>query len=257
MSVFRERMSRAERNPTYIALQNARGPVPTSNWGEIMDRNNAARTAPTSSWWNFGSRKGSTYRSKGTRSASTVATESSVGTMNSAMSALRRFGGTNRIFNIAKSTLTSREGTRSTNSDSLSSGVATPPQFDPRLGTPMGITNVKIRLYMRESASKWIDLGAARLTVMLPPRDDPAIISNPKANGTEKRVFVVGKKKDQVLLDVVLGESCFERIARTGIAVSVYEESEHIGALGGVNSAKTRVFMLQMKSVSLPKDYPR
>ena len=236
-------------NPTYVALQNARGPVNQSNWGEIMDQNRTAQLDKRRSWWNLGSRKSSTYRSNGSRPQSTAATESSVGTMNTAFSALRRFSGSSKIFDLAKSTITSREGTRSTNSGSLGSGTATPDlQFDPAMGTPLGITGVKVRLYVRESASKWRDLGAARLTVMLPPRPDPSIPADPKTTGLKKRVVVSGKSQDHTLLDVTLGESAFERIARTGIAVSVYEGSEHVGVTGGVLPNRTTCYMIQMKS---------
>ncbi|KAK5122612.1 hypothetical protein LTR85_003875 [Meristemomyces frigidus] len=240
-------------NPTYIALQNARGPVATSNWAEVMDKKNAARTN-SSSWLRLGSKKSSTYRSKGSRPVSIAATESSVGTTNSAFSALRRFSGGSRVFNIAKSTLTSREGTRSTYSDSLSSGAATPIPIDPRMGTPLGVTNVKIRLYIRETASKWRDMGSARLTVMLPPRQDPTVPANPKTTGMEKRILISGKSAGEVLLDATLGESCFERVARTGIAVSVWEEAVgpngevRVGAVGGVSSVRSKVYMVQMKS---------
>lgn len=243
-------------NPTYIALQNARGPMQTSNWGEAMDRRNAARTS--SGFFGLGSRKNSTYRSKGSRRMSTAGTESSVGTLNSVTSALRRFSGSNKIFNIAKSTITSREGpgTRSTYSDSLSSGAATPLPIDPRLGTPLGLTNMKIRLYTRETASKWRDMGSARLTVMLPPRPDPEAPADPRTTGKEKRIIINGKTKGEVLLDATLGESCFERVARTGIAVSVWEEDVGpdgevmVKAVGGVVGARARVYMVQMKSVS-------
>jgi hypothetical protein len=239
-------------NPTYIALQNARGPVNQSNWGEVMDRRSNLRPTGTS-WWNIGSRKASTYRSNGTRTVSVAATESSVGTMNSAFSALRRFSGGSRFFNIGKSTIQSRDGgTRSSsNSESLSSGIATPiPTIDPRLGTPLGIQNAKIRLYIRETAGKWKDLGSARLMILLPPRPDGSVTPNPRTMGMEKRVLVYGKSKGELLLDVTLGESAFERVARTGIAVSVYKENEQIGAAGGVLMAKTTVYMVQMKSVS-------
>nr|POE73044.1 hypothetical protein CFP56_30983 [Quercus suber] len=246
-------------NPTYAALQNARGPPKTSNWAEVMDQRNNARVASGGSWWNMGSRKSSTYRSKGTRAASTAATESSVA---SAFSALRRFSGGSHIFNIAKSRVTSREGTRSSYSDSLDSGAATPLPIDPSMGTPLGITNAKIRLYVRESAGQWRDMGAARLTVMMPPRRGPVTMStNPM--GLEKRILVAGKSRGETLLDVMLGEHCFERIARTGIAVSVYEEIigpngevGHVGAIGGVGSAKTRIYMLQMRSVSSTNPNP-
>jgi hypothetical protein len=172
--------------------------------------------------------------------------------MNSAFSALRRFSAGSRFFNIGKSTIHSRDGTRSSsNSESLSSGITTPMlAIDPQLGTPLGIQNAKIRLYIRETTGKWKDLGSARLMVMLPPRTDASIVPNPRAMGLEKRVMVYGKSKGELLLDATLGESAFERIARTGIAVSVYQESEQIGAAGGVLLAKTTVYMIQMKSVS-------
>ncbi|KAF2160959.1 hypothetical protein M409DRAFT_70043 [Zasmidium cellare ATCC 36951] len=234
-------------NPTYIALQNARGPPQQSNWGEVMDRRNNLRSTGKS-WWNLGSKMGSSYRSKGSRTASIAATESSVGTVGSAFSALRRFSAGSRIFDLAKSTIQSKTGTRSTQSESLSSGAATPIPFDTSMGTPVGITNAKVRLYVRESAAKWRDMGSARLNVMLPPRPDPSIPANPKTTGAEKRILLYGKSKGELILDVTLGESAFERVARTGIAVSVYQEKEHIGAVGGVMSAKTTVFMIQMKS---------
>ncbi|KAK0253910.1 hypothetical protein LTS09_010925 [Friedmanniomyces endolithicus] len=244
-------------NPTYIALQNARGPAPTSNWAEVMEKRNAARTSSTS-WLGLRSRKSSTYRSTGSRPVSIAATDSSIGTMNSAFSALRRFsGGSNNkgIFNIAKSTLTSREGTRSSYSDSLSSGAATPIPIDPKLGTPLGITNAKIRLYIRETASKWRDMGSARLSVLLPPRQDPAALAaNPRLTGLEKRILICGKSKGETLLDATLGESCFERVARTGIAMSVWEEAMGpngealVGPSGGVSNVRSKVYMVQMKS---------
>lgn len=245
-------------NPTYIALQNARGPMQQSNWGEAMDRRNQARTSP--SWWNLGSKKGSTYRSKGSRRISAPGTESSIGTMNTAFSALRRMSGSgNRLFNIAKSTITSKEspGSRSTYSDSLSSGAVTPMGIDPRLGTPLGLTDMKIRLYLRESASKWRDMGSARMTVVLPPRPDPEAPADPRTIGQEKRIIISGKTKGETLVDATLGETAFERVARTGIAVSVWEEQVgpngelgQVGAVGGVNGARQKVYMVQMKSVS-------
>ncbi|KAK8194438.1 hypothetical protein M8818_007630 [Zalaria obscura] len=246
-------------NPTYIALQNARGPYSDSSWAAAMDQRNARRSI-SDSWWHLRSRKGSTYRSSGSRRAPSFAgTESSVGSTNSAFSALRRFSGGSRLFDIAKSTITStHEGSRSTNSESLSSGSSTPmPTLDPRLGTPLGITDAKIRLYNREMAGKWRDMGSARLTIMIPPRPDPSVPANPRTTGKEKRILVRGKTRGECLLDVTLGESCFERVARTGIAVSVWEEAKgpngelgQVGAVGGVSSARARVYMIQMKSVS-------
>ena len=48
-----------------------------------------------------------------------------------------------------------------------------------------------------------------------------------------------------------LGESSFERVARTGIAVSVWEEGAAGGAMpekGGVTGGTYRIYMIQMKS---------
>ena len=243
-------------NPTWIALQHARGPVPTSNWAEAMDKRNAERTSGANqSWLKSLSRKSTSYRSKGNRSASIAASQSSVNSMSSAFSALRRFSGGSKIFDIAKSTIHSRKdggATQSTRtgSDSLSSGAATPVPFDPRMGTPIGVTNSKVRLYYRENASKWQDMGAARLTILLPPRPQTGAPADPKITGMEKRILVHGKSRGETLLDATLGESCFERIARTGIAVSIWEDSTYAPQTGGVVGARSKVYMLQMKSVS-------
>ena len=236
-------------NPTWIALQNARGPVPTSNWAEVMDKRAEARSSGVS-WLKSLSRKSSTYRSNGTRALSTAATESSVGV--SAFSALRIFsGGSSRFFNIAKSTLMSRDAnTRSTGSDSLDSGAATPINIDSSMGTPVGVTRAKIRLWQRESASKWRDLGSARLTVIIPRRVDSTGAARPPSAQSEKRILVTGKSDQDVLLDVTLPEGSFERVARTGIALSLIEEAGQIQSTGGVLTATAKVFMLQMKSVS-------
>lgn len=244
-------------NPTWIALQHARGPVPTSNWAETMDNRNAERTSGANqSWLKSLSRKSTSYRSKGNRSASIAASQSSVNSMSSAFSALRRFSGGSKIFDIAKSTIHSRKdggATRSTRtgSDSVSSGAATPVSFDQRMGTPVGVTNSKIRLYYRENASKWQDMGAARLTILLPPRPQTGAAADPRTTGIEKRILVHGKSRGETLLDATLGESCFERIARTGVAVSIWEDAMYAPQTGGVAGAKSKVYMLQMKTVSL------
>ncbi|KIW11280.1 hypothetical protein PV08_10580 [Exophiala spinifera] len=68
-------------------------------------------------------------------------------------------------------------------------------------------------------------------------------------NGREKRVLIVrNKAPDVVLLDAVLGESCFERIMQTGIAVKVWKEDEVIGHTGGVMMGRETVYMLQFAS---------
>ena len=235
-------------NPTYIALQNARGPVTESTWSAAMKQNNNQRSA-NGSWFHNPLRRSNTYRSKTSRAPSEI-TDSSVGTTNSAFSALRRFNGNSRLFNIAKSTITSRQGSRSGTSESLSSGASTPVVYDPSLGTPLGITNAKIRLYIRESQNKWRDMGSARLSILLPPRPSPGIPASPRTIGLEKRILISGKTRGETLLDVTLGESCFERVARTGIAVSVWEDRTGPVTSGGVLASKADTYMIQHKTVS-------
>ncbi|KAF1937979.1 hypothetical protein EJ02DRAFT_426131 [Clathrospora elynae] len=260
-------------NPTYLALQNARGPYGQTSWAEAMDRQNSARTnAGASSGWLGGTLgRRSSYRKSSTRAASiSAATESSVGTMNTALrSALGRFSfGKSGIFSIRNSTLGSRSTGSSFDSGSNSnpgSGASTPNGEAGRaLGAPAGITNTKCRLYERESLKKWRDMGSARLTIML-PSPNPSIPSSPtnsrqRAPGIrdhtqERRILLTGKKNGDVLLDVTLSETCFERVARSGIAVSVWEdhidEDGQVGGVaktGGVLGATARVFMVQMKS---------
>ncbi|KAF2148440.1 hypothetical protein K461DRAFT_297853 [Myriangium duriaei CBS 260.36] len=243
-------------NATYIALQNARPAEAMGTWAAQMDRRNAMRSASSNSWFGLGSRRGSTYRSNSVRkrTASTAASESSVGTMNTAFSALRRLSGSGpRLF--------SRKFDTSTNSESLSSGYATPNGVG-GLGAEgtLGIKERKIRLYRREMGGKWRDMGSARLSIMAPSSGLSGTASperpgsSPGPVGKGKRVLVRGTTKGEILLDVTLGESSFERVARTGIAVSVWRDNEGEGDVGrvkdtgGVGAGRMDVYMVQMKS---------
>ena len=235
-------------NPTYIALQNARGPYGT-DFGLGVDRRASARG---NAWWGWGNRKNS-YRAPGRGASSLATSESSIGSMTSTFSALRRFGMGGRSFNIAKSSISSRGESRSASVYSSSSnssvhkgGADTPP--DPFKGSPIGLTDAKIRLYQRETVSKWRDMGSARLSITRLPSEFGR--QGPKSN--EKRILIKGKTAGEPLLDVCLGESAFERVARTGIALSILEEVVgpngevgQVGAIGGVAST-TRVYMIQV-----------
>ncbi|KKY15816.1 putative srm splicing coactivator [Diplodia seriata] len=265
-------------NPTYIALQNARGPYAEDTWAAAMDRRNAERTEGSteggSSWWGSLGRRNS-YRAKSTRALSTSAgTGSSVNTIGSAFSALKRFGASGKLFNGRGSLYSSNQDSHSRSTDSLTGEVETSSGTSPRTqnsddpmldsqGMPLGILNTKIRLYARESQQKWRDMGAARLSVMRPsppasPNANPYVRQGPGSPGqrnpeTEKRIVVLGKTKSETLLDVTLSETCFERVARTGIAVSVWEDTVGmngevggIPAIGGVAATKARVYMIQV-----------
>lgn len=298
-------------NPTYLALQAARGPYADSSWAAAMDRRNAERTVG-GSWWAFGGAglgRRTSYRA-GARRATSAASESSVGTMASAFSALKRFshGGGRGLFGIGRGAASSHDdgsGSSASFGDEASgaagagepgSGASTPGaagggggagggagggDVEPgragvepgRAGMPLGIRDTKIRLYQRETQNKWRDMGSARLAIMAPSPAHPAS-SSPAAGGgpqhaqggsprvlqtgMEKRIVVLGKTKGECLLDVTLGESCFERVARTGIAVSVWEDVAGpagvgtVRATGGVGGQTVRVYMIQVRAVLLP-----
>lgn len=130
-----------------------------------------------------------------------------------------------------------------------------------RGATPVGLPKVpgvensvvmmspmKIRLYRRENSQKWRDLGNSRINVFKPLEGQRGL----GIKEDDKRVVITSKKGDKVHLDVVLGESAFERVARTGIAISILVgEGEadgtgkpgHVGGIG----AKSTVYMMQAR----------
>jgi hypothetical protein len=339
-------------NPTYIALQNARPsyqPPVTFNTGGGSARHSSHRSRSKSgSWFGFGSQgKKSSYRASSAPMSVSGASESSMGSISSAFSALKRFSGQGGMFNLNRSSVQKKHGGGASGSASLyssssgttgtGSGSASPAPSQMGLqtvkegitmpdGTAGGggagvVNNMKIRVYSRESASRWRDLGAARLTVLPAPRplisnpppdngtstspkvgpNEPSPLGTPTASRTpstmlsgqpnanpdtppnsagtrdgprlassthtphrihghahEKRIIIMSSKSKNLipsadktsgttLLDAVLGESCFERVARTGIAVSVWSEDEVIAKEGGVIGGRTTTYMLQMK----------
>ncbi|EED22186.1 conserved hypothetical protein [Talaromyces stipitatus ATCC 10500] len=283
-------------NPTYIALQNARGPYQPAS----LSRYNSTGSNKGTSWFGFPRRKNSYRAAKHAPSVGMVS-ESSVGSMSSAFSALKRFGTGSKFFSIARSTVTSRTGSRDGSTvysgAGGSSGLAAIAAAI-KGADGIGLSNAKIRLYVRESNTRWRDMGAARLTIMpVTPkssrpgtagstkftveaniadansndlsnagRESDDFVDEPRADGAttptpgasprrvtmtqEKRILIQGKTAGEVLLDVCLGESSFERVARTGIAISVWEN--HSGGTiqqkGGVTGGAFRIYMIQMKS---------
>lgn len=263
-------------NPTYIALANARGPYAPSSYS-AFDRRSSTRSSRRSSWFGLGlsSPPPSSYRASSAPTPSIAPSETSIGSLTSTFSALKRFSHGRSMFNIARSTITSRDGgsrpdsldTASSDHDSAS-GASTPLPLPPG-AAPLGLSHAKIRLYIRETPSKWRDMGSARLTITrptppapssLPPPPDGepgagAALNRPVATSgsAEKRVLVRGKTQGEVLLDVCLDESRFERVASRGIAVSVWEDARGpngevgvVGAVGGVVGGRVRVYMIQV-----------
>ena len=287
-------------NPTYIALMNARPRDPLSTGS----RPNTATGSSRSSWFGGWGRSNSYRASSNARPVSVAQSDSSIGSMASTFSALKRFKPTNGggLFSISRSTVTSRIGSGansiysssdSMNSSGHGSGTASPAGAYKPPGVAsdgIGLSGMKIRFYERETASKWREMGSARLTIMRPPllpsAGNNATLGSSSsesmasagtrpssAHGTSarpavppsgshmdtKRIVVQGKTKGETLLDVTLGENCFERVARTGIAVYVWEdvvgpngELGVVNAVGGVVAGRARVYMIQVSLFFFP-----
>ena len=149
------------------------------------------------------------------------------------------------------------------------------------------VNNMKVRLFVRQG-SKWEALGQSLLTVLpaaangntsdsrpgssgasTPPQRisrAPSAMPQPRTSqirlpsssntphrihgdGREKRILVTtAKRKDVVLLDEVLGESCFEKVMQTGIAVNVWKEDDGIKGIGGVMTGRGRMYMIQFRT---------
>ncbi|KAJ6263624.1 hypothetical protein Dda_2192 [Drechslerella dactyloides] len=190
---------------------------------------------------------------------------SSLGSLGSAFSA---FKGTlrNSIFGGQKSS----NGSSWMSSSSTSSGLAGPRGIINPLGgipiTGIGgeapydgtgyVSNLKIKLWKRErSGNKWADLGPGRLNIITPPPGHAAR-GGGGLNAGEKRVVIRDRKGQNTLLDVVLGEACFEKVARTGIAVHVpVEDDGFVPTLVNAGSAgRSSVYMLQFKGENETKE---
>lgn len=239
-------------NPTYIALENARPKPAQGMWSEAMDRRTSSGSDTEGrKWYHFGESRSKSYRAS-TRATSTSGnTDSSVRTISSVMNAMKRFSGLQ-----AGSRIFSNSGRDKTSSGS-SDGGRTPPSFVEAGGPEgLGITNAKIRLYVRETRGKWADLGTARLSVLQKRERDPDKRSEDGVDapialrtGAEKRILVNSKGGGRVMLDATLGEACFERVARTGIAVSVWEDvagGGMVAARGSVAEKRVRIYMIQV-----------
>ncbi|GAW18923.1 hypothetical protein ANO14919_084060 [Xylariales sp. No.14919] len=152
----------------------------------------------------------------------------------SAASFLKKLVGGGGQFNIAMSSVhrQSRFGSGENSLYTSSSGSPRSPSVSAaNSGTipKMSLTtnNLKIRLHLLVSASKWEDYGNCYLEVTRPDQGTRQNLR--KYQGMEKRIIVttIPKKsadKATVVLDVVLGSRCFSRLGSRGILLNVWEE---------------------------------
>lgn len=234
-----------------------------------------------SSWSFFKRRK--SYRAS-TRAPSVMPSEQSH--ISGSSSFLHRFGRGGGEYNIAKSTIHAGSHSRGASSAYTSNpsdySGNTPPRTPSSPSTAnssysqamlknRGTQDLAIRLYQVHSATKWEDVGPARLTVTFPPsgmRQASAL-----NHGIQRRIIVTrklstsflenlanlgqdnkGQPKDQyyTFLDIVLGADCFQIIGRTGVCATVWEdisgpngEVGMVGPTGGV-AGRTRRWLFQM-----------
>ncbi|KAI1768002.1 hypothetical protein GGR53DRAFT_31402 [Hypoxylon sp. FL1150] len=185
----------------------------------------------------------------------------------SASSFLKRLmRGGNQSFNIAMSSV-DRQNRFAGHDPSLytSSSSATSPRSPSvslaRSGSDqMSLTtnNLKIRLHLLKTASKWEDHGNCMLEVTRPDRGTRQNLR--KYQGMEKRIIVstIPKKDTQkpvIVLDVVLGSQCFSRLGSRGVLLNVWEEVKDekgqtgVVPQGGGSGGNIRKWCLQCGSV--------
>lgn len=110
---------------------------------------------------------------------------------------------------------------------------------------------MKMRFFRRKTASDWRDLGQCRLHVFKPlDRSAPIVPGFSRPNFS--RIIITNKKGTRLFLDEVLGETAFERVQRTGIAINILEkegdEDGVVEASGGIG-AKNQIFMMWVSSI--------
>ncbi|KAK6951694.1 hypothetical protein Daesc_006217 [Daldinia eschscholtzii] len=219
------------------------------------------------------SQRRSWFGRKNSYRASTRAPSQSAGSISqssgiSASSFLRKLmGGGNQSFNIAMSSV-DRPHRFSGGDASLytSSSSGTPPRSPSVSIANSGATkvdlttnNLKIRLHLLVSASKWEDHGNCLLEVTRPDRGTRQNLR--KYQGMEKRIIVttIPKKdadKPVVVLDVVLGSQCFSQLGSRGVLINVWEEVRDesgqagVAPQGGHSGGNVRKWCFQCSSVA-------
>ncbi|KAI1398249.1 hypothetical protein F4819DRAFT_40223 [Hypoxylon fuscum] len=260
MAVHRARMDNAK----YKALEEE---TRVRAFGQYQNPNQETEGDGSSHRRSWFGRKNSYRASARAPSQSAGSTSQSSGV--SASSFLRKLmGGGNQTFNIAMSSVDRQSrlpgGEASLYTSSSSSG--TPPR-SPSVSiansgnAKMSLTtnNLKIRLHLLITASKWEDYGNCLVEVTRPDRGTRQNLR--KYQGMEKRVIVttIPKKdteKPAVVLDVVLGSQCFSQLGSRGVLLNVWEEvkdeSGQTGVVpqGGGSGGNVRKWCFQCSSVS-------
>ncbi|KXJ92715.1 hypothetical protein Micbo1qcDRAFT_202912 [Microdochium bolleyi] len=198
------------------------------------------------------SRRRSWFGRKNSYRASARAPSQSMGSVSQQSSAVsassflkRLMGGASHSFDIEQSSIDKqpRSGSGSPSHYDSSASSATPPR-SPSISAAnsgqakvsLATNNLKIRLHLLVSSSKWEDYGNCLLEVMRP---NQGVHQKLRTNqGMEKRIVIrtcprKSAEESIVVLDVVLGSRCFTRLGSRGILLNVWEEvKDETGATG-------------------------
>ncbi|KAH7032977.1 uncharacterized protein B0I36DRAFT_320487 [Microdochium trichocladiopsis] len=198
------------------------------------------------------SRRRSWFGRKNSYRASARAPSQSQGSVSqqsgvSASSFLKRLmGGASHSFDIEMSSVDrqGRSGSGSPSQYGSSASSATPPR-SPSISAAnsgpakMSLTtnNLKIRLHLLVSSTKWEDYGNCLLEVMRPDQGVHQKLRTPQ--GMEKRIVIKtcprkSTEESVVVLDVVLGSRCFTRLGSRGILLNVWEEVKDETGVAGM-----------------------
>lgn len=243
MAVHQARLS----NQKFIQLENE---ARFRGFGEKHEAETDDRAGRRRSW--FG-RKNS-YRSspRGTRSQDgESAAHSSTPSATSFLKRLTQSG--NAAFNLEHSSIDrqspggSGQNSLYTSGSSSASGGASPRSPSVSTGNatgqrgPMDAENIRVRLHLLVTSTKWEDCGNCILKIRRPPPGwHQALLAD---HGLEKRITVQNQaKKDgdepKVLLDAVLGSGCFSAMGSRGIVCGIWEEVQGADGVVGMVPAK-------------------
>ncbi|RYP48091.1 hypothetical protein DL768_005944 [Monosporascus sp. mg162] len=200
------------------------------------------------------------YRASARAPSQSAGSAPSLSSPMSAASFLKKLMGGRQSFNIAGSSVgRSRPGSVGGGADPSLYGPSTassswgaprsPSVSAAQSGAPGGsltTNNIRIRLHLMVSASKWEDHGNCLLEVARPDRGAGERQNLRKYQGMEKRIVVrtVNKRhpeKERVVLDVVLGSRCFSRLGSRGVLLNVWEDGAGPEGVGDRGNAGGQV----------------
>ncbi|XWW96711.1 hypothetical protein V2A60_004690 [Cordyceps javanica] len=245
MAVHQARLS----NQKFIQLENE---ARFRGFGEKHENEHDDRAGRRRSWFGRKNSYRSSPRSAARSQDGESAAHSSTPSATSFLKRLTQSG--SAAFNLEQSSIArqSRGGSGQnslyTSGSSSASGGASPRSPSVSTGNtpgqrgPMDAENIRVRLHLLVTSTKWEDCGNCILKIRRPPPGwHQALLAD---HGLEKRITVqsLPKKDDEepkVLLDAVLGSGCFSAMGSRGIVCGIWEEVQGADGVVGMVPAKS------------------